>query len=125
MQLATLLRRRIADGTYAPGYAVPSETHLSAEHRVGVSTVRRAMALLRAEGLVEVRAGYGTQVAIPDDGSDLPTQSIQRGARFTVRPATHEEQDTLGLIPGERVLVVRVGARTRVFAAERSMFTTT
>lgn len=124
VQLAALLRRQIDSGKYPRGGTIPSEDALAAEHGVSVHTIRRAMAVLRAEGLVEIRAGLGTRVAVPDDESDLPTRAIGRGARFTVRPATAQEQTDLDIPPGGRVLVERLGARVRVFAAEGTLFTT-
>lgn len=123
LQLAAELRRAIAGGAYPPGGTVPSEASLAAEHGIAVHTVRRALGLLRTEGLVEVRAGLGTRVAIPDDESDLPTRAIVRGSRFTVRAATAQEQQDHDIPPGGRVLVVRLGARVRVFPAEGTMFT--
>lgn len=123
VQLAAILRQQIAAGTYPAGGTIPSEDDLAAEHGVSVYTVRRATAVLRSEGLIEVRPGYGTRVVVPDDEGDLEVVPVQRGARVRVRPATRAEQDELGIEPGERVLVVRLGARTRVYAAERSLFT--
>lgn len=124
LQLAALLRAQITSGHYPAGGTIRSEDRLADEHGVSVHTVRRAMQMLREEGLVEVRAGLGTRVAIPHEDSDLPTQPIQRGTTLRVRPATVEEQEQLGLEPGARVLVARLGARTRVFPAEDVLFTT-
>jgi GntR family transcriptional regulator len=62
-RIADVLRRKIADGDYADtGGQLPSETALSEEHRVSVPTVRQAIAVLRAEGLLESRHGIGTFV---------------------------------------------------------------
>ena len=60
-----LLRRRIRDGTYAPGRVIPSEKQLEQELGVARGTVRKAVALLRSEGLVVTVAGRGTYVASP------------------------------------------------------------
>jgi len=65
--LADLLRTQIADGTLAPGWALPSERALRETYGLGKHTVRQAVALLRAEGLVVVRRGYGAAVRIPID----------------------------------------------------------
>ena len=64
-QLAAILRGRILAGRYAPGHAIPSEA--ACQHDFGVSrgTCRKAVALLRDEGLVVTVAGRGSYVADP------------------------------------------------------------
>ncbi len=61
-QIADLLRERIEDGTYPAGSTLPSEPELSAQLNVSRVTINRAVAQLRAEGMVKVRRGAGTQV---------------------------------------------------------------
>ncbi|WP_067500567.1 substrate-binding domain-containing protein [Actinoplanes sp. TFC3] len=60
--LADRLRRRIAGGDWPPGARLPTEPLLAAAHGVGIGTVRRAVGLLVAEGVVERRQGSGTYV---------------------------------------------------------------
>ncbi|RSR99561.1 GntR family transcriptional regulator [Streptomyces sp. WAC04189] len=62
-QIATIMRQRIADGTYPAGSRVPGVVALSAEFDVAVSTVHRAMAALREEGLIITWSGRGSFVA--------------------------------------------------------------
>lgn len=66
-QLAHILRARIADGTYPAGERMPGVVALASEFDVAVSTVHRAVAALRAEGLVVTWSGRGSFVA-PYDG---------------------------------------------------------
>lgn len=61
-QLADLIRQRIRSGELAPRSAIPSITDLAAEHDLAVVTVRRAVAVLVAEGLVHTVPGKGTYV---------------------------------------------------------------
>ena len=61
-QLATILRARIESGYLAPNRPIPSETALQQEHGVARGTARRAVALLRDEGLVVTVKGRGTFV---------------------------------------------------------------
>lgn len=61
-QLAALLRERIESGVYAPGDVLPAESALIEEHDVSRGTVRQAIALLRAEGLVVTEHARGTFV---------------------------------------------------------------
>jgi DNA-binding GntR family transcriptional regulator len=61
-QLASILRDRIRDGQLSAGQRVPSEKDLHDEFGLARETIRRALAVLRAEGLIEVRHGHGTFV---------------------------------------------------------------
>ncbi|MFJ3286739.1 winged helix-turn-helix domain-containing protein [Streptomyces sp. NPDC086669] len=58
-QVAAEVRRRIEAGTYAAGERLPGTVALAAEFDVSQSTASRAMASLRAEGLVRVVSGRG------------------------------------------------------------------
>lgn len=57
------LRRRIEAGELAPGQRVPSTRAITREWGVAIATASRALAVLRAEGLVRVVPGVGTVVA--------------------------------------------------------------
>ena len=61
-QLAAILRARILDGRIAAGRVLPSEHQLEQEFGVSRNTSRRAIAVLRDEGLVVTVAGRGTYV---------------------------------------------------------------
>lgn len=61
-QLAALLRAQIASGQLAPGQMLPSILRLAQEHELASNTVRKALRILKDEGLVESVAGYGTFV---------------------------------------------------------------
>jgi GntR family transcriptional regulator len=63
VQLAAFLRADIATGKLAPHDPVPSESYLEQEHEVSRATVRRAMALLREEGLIYTLPQRGSFVA--------------------------------------------------------------
>lgn len=60
-QLADLLRRQALSGGF-PGGVLPLEDSIGADFRVSRNTVRQALDLLRAEGLVERQPGVGTVV---------------------------------------------------------------
>jgi GntR family transcriptional regulator len=64
LDLATELRNRIAGGDVGPGGALPSEATLGRNFGVSRVTVRRALELLRDEGLVASRHGSGWFVAV-------------------------------------------------------------
>lgn len=61
-QIAAVIRRRIADGTYAPNRAIPSELTLCEEFEVSRNTVRAAVRLLGEEGATRTVRGKGTYV---------------------------------------------------------------
>jgi GntR family transcriptional regulator len=60
-QIADELRTRIA--SVGTGQVLPSESELSAEFGVSRVTIRRALEILREEGLVDARQGFGWYVA--------------------------------------------------------------
>ena len=61
VQLAALLRAGIASGEIGP--RVPSITELAEETGLATGTVRRALAILKDEGLIEAVPGRGSFVA--------------------------------------------------------------
>lgn len=90
-QLAGVLRKRIRNGELPPGRRMPSEKDLHDEFGLARETVRRALALLRLEGLVEVRQGHGTFVVeVPPLVELKPGDSVTSTAAMTVTRATGE-----------------------------------
>ncbi|WP_207957700.1 GntR family transcriptional regulator [Streptomyces sp. YIM 98790] len=89
-QLAARLRAAIHEGTYAAGAELPSEHQLTAQYRVSRSTVRAALAALRAEGLIEARQGSRTRVRDATGHTRL-NRTVTRtaeGAYTTAPPGT-------------------------------------
>lgn len=87
-QLYVVLRDQIMRGLYAPGALIPNESRLGELFGVSRITVRRAVADLHAEGLLEKQQGRGTFVRM-----QLPAQrpaatlgfveALQRAAQTT------------------------------------------
>ncbi len=69
--LAAALRTRVVSGEWPPGTALPAESLLSSEHKVALGTMRRALELLVAEGLVERLHGRGTFVRQGISGASM------------------------------------------------------
>jgi GntR family transcriptional regulator len=67
-QLAGLLRARIESGELQPGDRIPSVVSLAQEYELAAGTVRKALAQLQHEGLVESRVGWGTFVTERAEG---------------------------------------------------------
>jgi integrase len=61
--LAAGLRTAISNGTYSSGDPLPTTTQLAETHKVSVGTVNRAIAMLKADGLVKASRGKRASVA--------------------------------------------------------------
>ena len=61
-QIAEIIRQRIASGEYPKGSRLPTESEMVEAWEVARTTARRAIALLRDEGLVETVPQRGTYV---------------------------------------------------------------
>jgi GntR family transcriptional regulator len=64
-QIAQIIRRRIGAGEYRPDMRIPTESEIVEEFEVARSTARRAVAVLREEGLVYTVANRGSYVSRP------------------------------------------------------------
>lgn len=111
-QVAATLRAQITDGTLAPGEELRSEPDLCHDYDVGRRTIRDALAVLRAEGLVETRRGYRARVR---GTHELTRVKLPPGAAVTARMPTPEERQRWGLPVGVPVLV----AGSEVYPADR------
>ena len=70
-QIRDEIARNIASQTWRQGEAIPNETELAKTHRVAIGTIRQAIDLLTAEGLLERIHGKGTFVRRPSFSSSL------------------------------------------------------
>ena len=68
LQLAGLIRQRVAKGYWPPGSLLPSIEHLMVEFDVARVTVRQAIAMLAKEHLLSPQRGRGTFVTSPPRG---------------------------------------------------------
>ena len=108
--IADALRTGIERGAHAPGELLPSESELRTTHDASRVTIRRALELLREEGLVDSRQGVGWFVA------------AQPLRQTLARLGTIEEQlSASGVEPERRVLdfafVPASGRAAEVFGA--------
>ena len=116
-QLASLLREDIQAGRLQPGQRLPSEATLQQQYGLARETVRRAIAVLRTEGLVVVRRGHGVLVREASDVQDLTPPA---GATVTARMPTGEERATHDLEDGVPVFVVNgPDGSVEVYPADR------
>ncbi len=65
LQIAEILRQNLNSEVWKPGKMLPTISDLAAEYSVAKITVRQALQILEAEGLIESRRGRGTTVLPP------------------------------------------------------------
>jgi GntR family transcriptional regulator len=106
VRLAQTVQRRIEAGRYLPGTRVPSENQLVQEFGMSRPTVVRALELLKRDGWLESRQGYGTIVR----GRPTAIEGRNRRGHETL---TRNESQT----PGRLIVVDRVPAPARVTVA--------
>ena len=111
--------RRLVDGIWSPGMAIPSEGQLASEIGVSQGTVRKALDELAAENLLVRRQGRGTFVAEHDEQRILfqffKLVSDDGVARFpdsrvldiTSEPADAAERTALNLQGDGQVIRIR------------------
>ncbi|MFJ6569771.1 GntR family transcriptional regulator [Streptomyces sp. NPDC091292] len=98
-RVAADLGREIGDGRYGSGGRLPAEGELAERYGVSRGTVRQAMAVLRAEGLIASRRGTRRVViGVPRPQSFGELLSFTRWARST------------GEEPGGRIVAAATGA---------------
>jgi DNA-binding GntR family transcriptional regulator len=61
--MAADIRQQIASGELQPGDQLPTVADLAAQYHVSTATVVKAMRVLREEGLIITRHGWGSHVA--------------------------------------------------------------
>lgn len=119
-ELAAILREQITSGRLGPGARVPSENDLVQTYGCAHGTARRAIAVLREEGLVVVRHGYATRVAMPVERTEV---LLELGSTLVVRRATPAERADLALPLGAYVVVVStIDNATIVYPADHHIF---
>ena len=103
VQLADVLRERIGQGVYPAGGLLPIESAICHEHQVSLMTVRRGLALLRAEGVIKTRRGVPSIVRVQVERSP---RALKPGERLIVRMPDRHERLQLALDAGVPVLEV-------------------
>ena len=115
-QIADDLRGQIASGRYASGQVLPSEATLRSDHGASRVTIRKALEVLRSEGLVESRQGFGWLVSaetLPQPLAGLVTieQQLASSGRVSERRILDfrfvDAPDIVAADLGQTVLEVR------------------
>jgi DNA-binding transcriptional regulator YhcF (GntR family) len=109
LRIAGMLRADIVGGRFAAGARLPSETQLMMRHEVSRSVAKWAIAVLKADGLVEGRQGSGVFVRAPKRASRHPYSfgSSWRADLQEVIKADRVIAARLVLMPGDSVIHTR------------------
>lgn len=91
-ELAALLRDQILAGELPPGARIPSDRYLQETHGVSRNLVRRAIATLRAEGLVVTAQGQTSRVRQVFDKQPIDMAGV---VRVETRMPTEPERRAL------------------------------
>jgi DNA-binding transcriptional MocR family regulator len=121
-QLADLVRTQIGDGELRPGQRLPAEQDYVDEHGISRDSVRRAMGLLRAEGLITTtQRGSRVRQEGEIDEVELPGDVL-----ISSRMPTDPERRELRMEPGTPILVLRYpDGRESILPADRAVLRTT
>jgi DNA-binding GntR family transcriptional regulator len=106
------LRRRIAEGEFAPDSLLPSEATLTTEYGVSRNTLRRALADLEHDGLIKALPGRGRIVVSPDAQHDDATDPHLQYRRISAdlrKMIERQELRTGELLPSEAALTEKYG----------------
>jgi DNA-binding GntR family transcriptional regulator len=103
--LADEIQSRIVSGEYAKGTQLPSEPRLGERFSVSYMVVRRALQVLRAEGLVTTLHGVGTFVLVDPQ----PRGEVRHVAQLDWTCETQRGRSASG--EPERWIVFKMGGR--------------
>jgi len=117
-RIASALTDRIAGGVYPAGSRLPSGSELCREFGVSQMTVRRALTILKTQGLVHGMQGRGTYARSPDLADSmfrldsLSGDWLDRSAEIRLLSAAMTKADDrvatmLGVALGTRVVFLR------------------
>ena len=126
LQLAGLIRQRVAKGYWPPGSLLPSIEHLMVEFDVARVTVRQAIALLADEGLLSPQRGRGTfvtekagarrQLRVETTLGDL-VEMYRGDERGMLAGMSTSQFVSLLIVPISLIMLLRLAARSRAAAA--------
>lgn len=123
-QVADELRAAIRRGDFQAGAPLPSQPDLARQYGLNQTSINRAIAILRAEGLIRVEHGRGAFVQeipavkrvrriprVGSGGSSFADEILKAGlvprtllANLATVPAPADIADMLGIRPGDKVV---------------------
>jgi GntR family transcriptional regulator len=127
-QIARDLRERIRRGELAPGAQIPTETELMEQYGVSRNTVRRAVSVLTAAGLLDAGSTRGTFVREYHPLTITATRyERERGAsandaykdELEAQGRNHKTEFTLSIIPATEEIAKRLNLKINDHVARR------
>jgi DNA-binding FadR family transcriptional regulator len=120
LQVARAIRRQIIDGQLPLGERLPSARQVREQTGLGRQAYGRALAVLKAEGLVTMRSGLGAYVSTRPR---LQVIILRPGDELDFREPDDGERERLGISPLADVAVVtRAGGGTEVYSQAVTRF---
>lgn len=116
-KIAAELRTAILDGRHAPGDPLPSASELCAAYGTSRETVRRALEILHADGLIEIRQGAVARVRTTPAVRIAIVAGDWRRHRDVGRPGFDATVAEHGLIGRQEILEVQDPADTPGYVA--------
>jgi GntR family transcriptional regulator, arabinose operon transcriptional repressor len=99
-QLTTSLRERILDGRLPVGTRLQTDNEIAAEYKMSRDTVRQALAVLTAEGLIERIQGRGTFVRRSEANTNFVTVTQEQKQIGLFLNRIDNSQDYLDILVG-------------------------
>ena len=118
-QLADGLRSAINSGDLKPGDPLPSGRSLGAKHNLALGTIREAINLLKAEGMIETRAGRGAFVRSRPPVRRLASDRFARHHRESGIGAYGVDMGQVGRVPQGDQIEIGCEVRPTDEVAER------
>ena len=109
LQLADVLRAEIQEGVRRPGSQLPTEAEFQHGYEVSRTTIRAALSMLVAEGLVVTRKGYGSYVRDRPPLRRISSTHRHASHRDSGKPEFDTEAIAQGQVPSRRMLMVGRG----------------
>jgi GntR family transcriptional regulator len=130
-QVADQLREAIRRGDYPPGSPLPSQPELARRYSLNQTTINRAIAVLRQDGLVQVEQGRGAFVLnlptvrrvrrIPHRATGTSSFAAEI-RRLGLEPKTDLVAETVTVVPDAVALLLGLDKDTQVLMRERRMY---
>ena len=120
LQVQAALREAVANRTLRPDDALPPERELAAQFDVSRITIRKAIAGLVAEGVLETRHGSGTYVRTRVEKNFAQLNSFSQEMRARGKePSSVWLSRSEGHVTPEEAMTLRVSPGTRVYRFRR------
>jgi GntR family transcriptional regulator len=116
VQFADFLRKQIESGELAPGALLPSESALIQRYGISRPMARKAVAILRNEGLVTTEQGIGTRVR--EQSIEREPVYLEPGTEAIVRMPSEHERVELELDYGVPVIEIHLDGTIHLRSAD-------